>query len=54
MTLFMTGYMITTSFGLHYFKYVYNDENLYAVFGVILGASQIVALLSFPFASKKI
>lgn len=53
MTLFMTGYMITTSFGLHYFKYVVDNEGLYSVFGVILGVSQIIALASFSYFSKK-
>ncbi|MDY3195334.1 MAG: glycoside-pentoside-hexuronide (GPH):cation symporter [Paracholeplasma sp.] len=53
MTMFMTGYMITTSFGLHYFKYVMNNEGLYSIFGVILGVSQIIALGSFSYFSKR-
>lgn len=53
MTLFMTGYMITTSFGLHFFKYAYKDESVYAIFGVILGVSQVIALLLFPTFSKR-
>ena len=53
MSLFMTGYMITTNFGLHFFKYAYKDESMYSVFGIVLGASQMVALLVFRFFSKK-
>ncbi len=53
MSLFMIGYMTTTSFGLYYFKYAYGDENMYSVFAVILGVSQIVALSVFPIFSKR-
>jgi len=52
MSLFMIGYMTTTNFGLYYFKYVYGDEGMYSIFAVILGVSQIVALVIFPFLSK--
>ena len=52
MTLFMTGYMITTSFGLHFFKYAYQDEAMYSLFGVVLGVSQVIALLLFPVFSN--
>lgn len=52
MALFMIGYMTTTSFGLYYFKYVYGDEGMYSIFAVILGISQIVALVIFPMVSK--
>ena len=59
MALFMIGYCTTTNFGLYYFKYVYGDEGLYSIFAVILGISQIVALVIFPkiaerFPRKKI
>ena len=49
----MTGYMITTNFGLHFFKYAYKDESMYGVFGIVLGASQMVALLVFRFLSNR-
>lgn len=52
MTLFMTGYTITTSLGLYYFKYVFGDENAYSVFALILGVTQIAALAAFPLVSK--
>lgn len=53
MSLFMTGYAITTSFGLHFFKYAYKDESMYAIFGAVLGVSQIIALAVFPLFSKR-
>ena len=53
MTLFMIGYMTTTTFGLYFFKYAYGDEGMYSVFAVILGVSQIAALAIFPLFSKK-
>lgn len=52
MALFMIGYMTTTSFGIYYFKYVYGDEGMYSVFAVVLGVSQIVAMVSFSFLTK--
>lgn len=53
MSLFTIGYSITTSFGTYYFKYVYGDENMYSIFGVVLGVAQILALAIFPLFSKK-
>lgn len=53
MTLFMIGYVTTTSFGLYFFKYAYGDESMYSVFAVILGVSQIAALAVFPLLSKR-
>jgi melibiose permease/lactose/raffinose/galactose permease len=51
--LFMVGYTATTSFGIYYFKYIYGDENMYAVFALVLGISQIMALIIFPLLSKR-
>lgn len=53
MALFMIGYMTTTSFGLYFFKYAYGDEGMYSIFAIILGISQIAALLIFPLFSKR-
>jgi melibiose permease/lactose/raffinose/galactose permease len=53
MGLFMVGYCTTTSFGVYYFKYAYQDENMYAVFAGLLGLSQLVALSIFNLFSKK-
>ena len=53
MSLFMIGYVTTTSFGLYFFKYAYGDENMYALFAIVLGVSQILALAVFPLFSKR-
>ncbi|HAA26146.1 MAG TPA: sugar transporter [Ruminiclostridium sp.] len=52
MALFMIGYTTTTSFGLYYFKYAYGDENMYSIFALVLGVSQIIALAVFPVFSR--
>ncbi|NLL41903.1 MAG: sugar transporter [Firmicutes bacterium] len=53
MSLFMIGYVTTTSFGLYFFKYAYGDEAMYSIFAIILGISQIGALAVFPMFSKR-
>ncbi|MCX7773573.1 MAG: glycoside-pentoside-hexuronide (GPH):cation symporter [Clostridia bacterium] len=53
MALFMIGYSTTTSFGLYFFKYAYGDVNMYSLFALVLGVSQIVALIVFPIFSKR-
>jgi sugar (glycoside-pentoside-hexuronide) transporter len=53
MSLFMIGYITTASFGLYFFKYAYGNENMYAVFAIVLGVSQITALAVFPLFSKR-
>lgn len=52
MSLFMIGYVTTTSFGLYYFKYAYGNEDMYGVFALVLGVSQLAALALFPLFSK--
>lgn len=52
MALFMIGYTTTTSFGLYFFKYAYGDENMYSVFALILGVTQIISLAIFPLFSR--
>jgi len=53
LSLFMIGYMTTTSFGVHFFKYAYGDEGMYPVFAAVLGASQLTALAVFTQFSKR-
>ena len=53
MSLFMIGYMTTTSFGLYFFKYVYGEQEMFGIFSAILGISQLTALVVFPLFSKK-
>lgn len=54
MLMFMGGYTLTTSLGIYYFKYVYGDENMYAIFAMVLGISQILGLTIFPFLTKRL
>ena len=53
MSLFMIGYMTTTTFGAYFFIYAYGDEGMFPVFAGILGVSQLAALTVFPLFSKK-
>lgn len=50
--LFMIGYMTTTSFGIYFFKYAYGNESMYSIFALILGVSQLLALIIFPLISR--
>lgn len=52
MSLYMIGYMTTTSFGIYFFKYAFKDENMFGLFAAVLGVAQISALIAFPFFSK--
>jgi len=52
MALFMIGYTTTVGFGIFYFQYVYGDSNMYSIFAVVLGVSQIASLAIFPVVSK--
>jgi melibiose permease/lactose/raffinose/galactose permease len=54
MTLFMTGYTTTATFGTYYFKYIFEDENMYAPFGAVLGAAQIAGFLVFPLIRRRL
>ena len=53
MSLFMIGYCTTTSFGVHFFKYAYRDENMYSMFALVLGISQLTALSVFTYFRKR-
>jgi len=53
MSLFMIGYMTTTSFGVYFFKYAYGNEDTYAIFAAVLGVSQLSALAVFNLFSKR-
>jgi melibiose permease/lactose/raffinose/galactose permease len=54
LALFMIGYTTTANFGVHFFKYVYGDENMYSIFALVLGVSQLTALSVFPLFSRKL
>ncbi|MCL2500499.1 MAG: glycoside-pentoside-hexuronide (GPH):cation symporter [Defluviitaleaceae bacterium] len=53
MTLFMVGYITTTTFGIYFFEYDYGNVDMYAAFAGILGVSQITALVIFPLLAKR-
>ena len=52
MVTFMTGYLVTTSLGIYYFRYVYGDEDMYSIFAAVLGITQIVGLAIFPLIAR--
>jgi len=52
MLAFMIGYTTTVSFGVFYFENVYGDKNMYSLFAIVLGVSQIVSLVVFPRVSR--
>jgi sugar (glycoside-pentoside-hexuronide) transporter len=47
LSLFMIGYTTTASFGVYFFKYAYGNEDMYAIFALVLGLSQLAALAVF-------
>ena len=53
LALFMIGYTTTATFGVHFFKYAYGDENMYSAFAAVLGVSQLTALSVFTIFSKR-
>jgi len=53
LSLFMVGYMTTTSFGVYFFKYAYGNADTYAVFAAVLGVSQLSALAVFTQFSRR-
>lgn len=50
--LFATAFTATISFGIYYFKYVFGDEAMYAVFAGVLGVAQLSALAIYPWLSR--
>ena len=52
MILFMVGYCTTTTFGTYFFKYAYGNTDMYSVFAIVLGVTQLAALLIFPLVSN--
>ena len=53
MGLFMVGYCTTTGFAIYYMKYLFGDENMYAVLAGVVGVAQLGALMVFPAFSKR-
>ena len=53
MGLFQVGYCTTTGFAIYYTKYLFGDENMYAVLAAVCGVAQLAALAVFPLFSKR-
>ena len=53
MSLFMIGYITTVTFGIYFFTYDFGDADMFPIFSVILGVSQLGALAIFPFLTKR-
>ncbi|HLU63129.1 MAG TPA: glycoside-pentoside-hexuronide (GPH):cation symporter [Protaetiibacter sp.] len=51
--LFNVAFAVTTNFGIYYFKYVYGDEGMYSVFTLVLGVSQLTALVVYPAIARR-
>lgn len=54
MLLFNIGYFTTTSFGTYFFEYEMRNGGMFTIFAIIIGVSQIIALLLFPKISARI
>ena len=54
MSLFMIGYITTVTFGLYFFIYDFGNEDMFPIFSVILGVSQLAALAVFPLMTKRL
>jgi len=54
MVLFMTGYLTTTTFGVHFFKYAYGDEDMFTPFGGVLVISMLIGFLTFPLLRRRL
>jgi melibiose permease/lactose/raffinose/galactose permease len=52
MSLFIIGYMTTTTSAIYYMQYVYGDKNMYAVLAAVVGVAQLSALAAFSLVSK--
>ena len=53
MGLFQVGYCTTTGFAIYYMKYLFGNENMYAVLAAVCGVAQLGALGVFPLFSKR-
>lgn len=51
--LFNVAFAVTTNFGIYYFKYVFGDEGMYSVFTLVLGVSQLTALILYPMIARR-
>lgn len=52
MSLFIIGYMTTTTIAIYYMQYVFGNKDMYAVMAAVVGVAQLSALAFFPAISK--
>lgn len=52
LVLFTIANTTTTSLGLYYFEYIYGQADAYSSFAMVLGLSQLTALVAFPWLSQ--
>jgi len=52
MSLFIIGYMTTTTISIYYMQYVFGNKDMYAVLAAVVGVAQLSALAVFPLFSK--
>lgn len=53
-TLYTIAINLTAGFGIYYFKYDLDDENLFSLFAMIAGVAQVLAMIGFPTLAKVI
>ena len=53
MGLFMVGYCTTVNFAVDYMKYLFGNENMYAVLVVVCGVAQLSTLAIYPLVAKR-
>jgi len=53
MSLFMIGYITTVTFGIYFFTYDFGNADMFPIFSVILGVSQLAALAVFPLLTRR-
>lgn len=53
MSLFMVGYCTTTGFAIYYMKYLFGNQDMYAVLVAVVGVTQLAALAVYPQVSKR-
>lgn len=54
MSLFMIGYMTTTTISPYYMQYVFGNADMYAVLAAVVGVAQLSALGIFSSVSKRL
>jgi len=54
MILFMTGYTTTTTFGVYFFRYIFQNTNMYPIFAACVGIATILGYSIFPLVRRRL